>query len=215
MQQPQRRHQAALHGKAWEGLRLRIGSTQASVFLAATPGWPRAAHRRQSNETGACSSMSTAKQLRLVTDAPPAHHAHETHAPDPTRQVFEHWVFMFGLQPGRTKLDAERRQAVNSALALYSLDLVLLAVEGMAAVPMGDKPQSMREAMRELSWFLASAKRIERCFEYGDQVRAMLASAPPSAQAEADRAAPVDPVVAAAARQRLRDLAEQCRGVRG
>jgi hypothetical protein len=161
--------------------------------------------------------MGTAKQLRLVTDAPPAHHAHTHVAPDPTRQVFEHWVFMFGLQPGRTKLDAERRQAINGALALYSLDLVLLAVEGMAAVPMGDKPQSMREAMRELSWFLASAKRIERCFEYGDQVRAMLAAAcvPQAMQAQEEAAAPVDPAVAAAARQRLRDLAEQCRGIRG
>lgn len=160
--------------------------------------------------------MSTAKQLRLVTDAPPAHHSHTHVAPDPTRQVFEHWVFMFGLQPARTKLDAERRQTINAALALYDLDMVMLAVDGMAAVPLGDKPQSMCDAMREISWFLASAKRIERCFEYGDQVRAMLAAAaaspvaPPSAAVDL-----VDPAVAAAARQRLRHLAEQCRGARG
>jgi hypothetical protein len=156
--------------------------------------------------------MSAAKQLRLVTEAPPAHAT----TTDPTRQVFEHWVFMFGLQPARTKLDAERRQAINAALNLYDLDMVMLAVEGMASVPMGDKPQSMRDAMREISWFLASAKRIERCFEYGDQLRAMLsAAALPKAMKLDPVAEPVDPAVTAAARQRLRSLAEQCRVIRG
>lgn len=92
---------------------------------------------------------------------------------DPARQVFDHWVFMFGLLASRTKLDDERRKVINEALALYGLDVVLLAVEGMAAAPLGDKPESMRLAMREVSWFLARAKRVESCLRYGDDLRAM------------------------------------------
>lgn len=162
--------------------------------------------------------MSTAKQLRLVTDSPPAHTAH-THAAttDPVRQVFEHWVFMFGLQPARTKMDAHRRQAIGAALALYDGDVqtVMLAVEGMAAVPLGDKPQSMQEAMRELTWFLARADRIERCLRYADQVRDMLTHEAARTEAPQAEQAPTDPAAAAAARERIRQLAQQCRGLHG
>ena len=148
------------------------------------------------------------RQLRLVTDPPPAHQA----ATDPTRVAFEHWVFMFGRHPGRTKLDAERRAAINSALALYGLDDVLLAIEGMAAVPLGDKPASMRDAMCEITWFLASAKRVERCLAYGDQLRAM-AAAPVPVTAASEAVQP-DPQVVQAERARLRALAERLRAVR-
>lgn len=158
--------------------------------------------------------MGTAKQLRLVTDTPPAHHAHEAPHADPTRQVFEHWVFMFGKPPARTKMDAERRQAINGALALYGLDTVLLAVEGMASVPLGDKPESMRDAMRELTWFLRSAKNVERACEYGDQLRAMAQQQVAAPAAMVVPAAPADPAAAAAARERLKQIAAQCRGVR-
>jgi len=138
--------------------------------------------------------------------------------------VFDHWVFMFGRQAARTKLDAHRRQAINAALALYDGDVqtVMLAVEGMAAVPMADKPQSMQDAMRELTWFLARSERIERCLRYGDQLRDMAAALVRQA---ADAAAAVDcgqtpapasdPVAAAAARERLRVLAAQCRCMNG
>lgn len=148
------------------------------------------------------------RQLRLVTDPPPAHQA----AADPTRVAFEHWVFMFGRHPGRTKLDAERRAAINGALALYGLDDVLLAIEGMAAVPLSDKPAGMREAMCEITWFLASAKRVERCLAYGDQLRAMAAA--PVAPPTAAESAAVDPAEVQAQRARLRALAEQLRAVR-
>lgn len=155
--------------------------------------------------------MAVTAQLRLVKDAPPAHHT----TTDPTRQVFEHWVWMFGLPPGRTKLDAERRAAINGALALYGQADVMLAVEGMAAVPLGDKPQSMQEAMRELSWFLASAKRIERCLRYGDQLRAAAASTPAPTPQPAEQADPIDPEAVTRQRERLRDLARQYRGLNG
>lgn len=153
--------------------------------------------------------MQAGRQLRLVKDAPPAHDV----TTDPTRQVFEHWVFMFGLHPGRTKLDAARRAAINGAIAMYGLPDVLLAVEGMAAVPMADKPESMREAMREIEWFLASAKRIERCLRYGDDLRAAAAQPAPAAADEC--VAPVDQAAVAAQRERLREMAARFRGLNG
>ena len=153
---------------------------------------------------------ATNRQLRLVSDPPPAHQA----VADPTRVVFEHWVFMFGRHPGRTKLDAERRAAINGALALYGVEDVLLAVDGMAAVPLGDKPSSMQEAMREITWFLASAKRVERCLAYGDQLRESAARAPASAQPVGAEPA-ADPAVAQAQRERLRAMAEQFRRMNG
>lgn len=154
--------------------------------------------------------MTASRQLRLVQDAPPAHGV----TADPVRQVFEHWVFMFGLQPGRTKLDAERRGAINGALALYGLPDVLLAVEGMAAVPLGDKPASMQEAMREVSWFLASARRVERCLRYGDQLREAAAAPAGGPAVPVDQPA-ADPAEVARQRARLRELAAQFRAMHG
>lgn len=153
--------------------------------------------------------MQAGRQLRLVKEAPPAHGT----TTDPTRQVFEHWVFMFGLHP-RTKLDSYRRAAINGAIALYGLADVMLAVEGMAAVPLGDKPESMREAMREIEWFLASAKRVERCLRYGDQLRAAAAQPAPAADA-AQPVQPVDQAAVAQQRLRLRDMAERFRSMNG
>lgn len=154
--------------------------------------------------------MQAGRQLRLVKEPPPAHDT----TTDPTRQVFEHWVFMFGLHPGRTKLDAQRRAAINGAIALYGLADVMLAVEGMAAVPLGDKPESMREAMREIGWFLASAKRVERCLRYGDQLRAAAAQPVPAADA-AQPVEPVDRAAVAEQRLRLREMAERFRSMNG
>ena len=155
--------------------------------------------------------MSTgARQLRLVTEPPPQPHT----STDPVRVVFDHWVYMFGLMPARTKLDDERRKVINEALALYSLDVVLLAVDGMAAAPLGDKPESMRNAMREISWFLARAKRVESCLRYGDDLHAMAAQ-PAAAAAPAAAAEPADQAALAAARERMRALAEQCRRLHG
>lgn len=108
-------------------------------------------------------------QLKLVTDKPPAHDT----TTDPTRIIFERWVFMFGRDPRRTKLDAQRRHAINAALALFDGDVstILLAVDGMAAAPLGDKPESMQDAMREIDWFLGNAKRIERALRWSDVLR--------------------------------------------
>ena len=151
-------------------------------------------------------------QLKLVSDPPPAHDHATT---DPTRAVFERWVFMFGLNPSRTKLDALRRQAINAALALYEGDLqtILQAVDGMASAPLGDKPESMQQAMREVDWFLGNAKRIEQCLRHAD-VLALLAQQQDARPALAVDEPAADPVAAAAARERLRNLAAQRRGAR-
>jgi hypothetical protein len=149
----------------------------------------------------------TVRQLRLLTEPPPKPGTTE----NPTRVVFDRWVFMFGLMPARTKLDDERRKVINEALALYGLDGVLLAVEGMAAAPLGDKPESMRLAMREISWFLARAKRVESCLRYGDDLHAVALQA--DQQSDAMRETPVpDPAAKAAAQERLRAVAAQMRG---
>lgn len=153
--------------------------------------------------------MKPTQQLKLVTATPV-----QQPTTDPTRVVFDHWVYMFGRHPGRTKMDAERRMAINAALALYGLEDVLLAVEGMSAVPLGDKPESMRDAMREITWFLASARRVEQCLAHGDRLRHAAASAATALQA-ARPEAPADPVAAAAARERLRDLAQRFRQCNG
>lgn len=152
-------------------------------------------------------------QLRLVTEPPPAHDATTR---DPVRMIFEHWVFMFGRHPRRTKMDAERRQAISAALALYEGDVqeIMRAVEGMAAVPLGDKPQSMQDAMREPTWFLATAARIERCLRYSDQLIEMAETTQRQAACPQEPQAPADPAAAAAARERLRALAVSLRSVR-
>ena len=158
-------------------------------------------------------SMAASPQLRLVQDAPPAHGVTQ----DPVRQVFEHWVFMFGKQAARTKLDAERRQVIQAALQLYEGDVqtVMLAVEGMAAVPLGDKPESMQDAMREVTWFLAKSSRIENALRWSDRLRLQAAQqqamqcAVPVAPEVATT--PEDAAAALAARERLRELAQQGR----
>lgn len=161
--------------------------------------------------------MTMPQQLRLVNTPAPAHNL----TTDPVRRVFEHWVFMFGRCAKRTKLDHERRLAIAAALAMYDQDVetIMQAVEGMAAVPLGDKPQSMRDAMIEVSWFLAKAARIERALRYADDLRAMAARSDAAALRVASGpgldVAPADPAAAAAARDKLRALAEQCRGARG
>lgn len=157
--------------------------------------------------------MAASPQLRLVKEAPPEHGTTQ----DPVRQVFEHWVFMFGLMPSRTKLDAERRGAIQAALQLYEWDVqtVMLAVEGMAAVPLGDKPESMQDAMRELSWFLASSKRIEMALRWSDRLR-LQAMQQESLQcvvpvSPVAATSPEDAAAALAARDKLRALAQQGR----
>lgn len=147
-------------------------------------------------------------QLRLVQDA-----QQPQSTTDPVRRVFEHWLFMLGRSPRRCKLDHYRRAAINSALAIgYDEETLMLACEGMACVSFDGKPESMRETMLELEWFLARASRIERAVRYGEALRDAAARQPAPVVAAEAVAAPVDPVAAAAARERLRTMAAALRG---
>ena len=120
---------------------------------------------------------------------------------------------MLGRSPRRCKLGPTRRAAINAALAIgYDEDTLMLACEGMACVSFDGKPESMREAMLELEWFLAREARIERAVRYGEALRdAAARQAQPATVVEA---APVvvDPVAVAAARERLRAMAASLRG---
>ncbi len=120
---------------------------------------------------------NTVRQLRLVTEPAPEHGT----TADPVRAAFERWVFMFGKNPKRCKLDAERRVVINAAIALFDAESIELAIDGMASLPLADKPASMADAMREISWFLASAKRIERAIAYGEALHAVVAAPAPAA----------------------------------
>lgn len=163
--------------------------------------------------------MAKSTQLKLVTEGPPEH----GHSADPVRVAFEHYVAAFGFNPRRTKLDAQRRQVLDALLALYDLDTVLLGIDGMAAVPMGGKPQSMVDTMSELAWFGATAARFERAIRHGERLQAMLheaqaglharqeeAAEAPSPEEEARMAA-----VAAASRAQLRELQAKLRAQHG
>lgn len=147
-------------------------------------------------------------QLRLVQDA-----QQPQHTTDPVRRIFDHWLFMLGRSPRRCKLGPTRRAAINGALAIgYDEDTLLLACEGMACVSFDGKPESMREAMLELEWFLAREARIERAVRYGEALRDAAARQSAPAVVAEDAPAPVDPVAAAAARERLRTMAAGLRG---
>lgn len=164
--------------------------------------------------------MGTAQQRRLVTGpltGPKAATGMPVTPTDPTRRVFEHWLYMFGRNPNRCKLGPVRRGAINAALTLYDEDTLCLAIEGMAADPLADcAGDTMRDAMREVGWLLARESRVERWAEMGERLRLQ---AEDQAQADACRAAapaadtPVaDPAAVAAARERLRTLAARASG---
>jgi len=151
-------------------------------------------------------------QLRLVQDDA----LQLQHSTDPVRRIFEHWLFMLGRSPRRCKLGPTRRAAINAALAIgYDEDTLLLACEGMACVSFEGKPESMREAMIELEWFLAREARVERAVRYGEALRDSAArQAPPAPVVDAVQA-PVDAAATAAARDKLRAMAASLRGQHG
>lgn len=149
-------------------------------------------------------------QLRLVQEALQPMAEHGT---DPTRRVFEHWVSMLGRSIRRCKLGPTRRAAINAALLLYSVDELMLAVEGMASDPMEGVADEAAESMRELEWFLAREARVERWMARGEKLRA---SAERQAERERQPAAaqpqaPVDPQALQQQHDRLRTLAAQLR----
>ena len=134
---------------------------------------------------------------------------------DPVRRVFNHWLFMFARSPNRCKLDPVRKAAIGAALVLYDEDQLCAAIEGMAADPLDDcHSDKMRAAMREIEWLLARGSRIERWADMGDRLRLEALRREVAPEPEAVESI-VDPAVAAAARERLRQMAATRRGAGG
>lgn len=159
--------------------------------------------------------MSATPQLRLVQDAPPTFNPATT---DPVRQVFEHWLLMFGRSPARCKLGPTRRTAIVGALGMgYAVDDLLLAIEGLASDPVDlpGRPDAdaarIRDAVRQVEWLLAREQRIERWMAKGEQLRGMVDQPAPLPQAQQAPAVVQDPAATAAARARLAALARQMR----
>lgn len=159
-----------------------------------------------------------AKQLKLVTAsamsgdwAIPAPGASQ----DPARQVFEHWVFMLGKNPNRTKMGPGRRTAVQSALALYGLEMMLQAVDGMAAENMEGKPDTMVAAMQDFEWLFGNERRVELYADKGLALQQQLAAREREAHA-APKVVSLEPEPTpeevAAYRAKLRDYAKSKRG---
>ncbi len=149
-------------------------------------------------------------QLKLVIDAP----AIGATPQDATRRIFDHWLYMLGRNPRRCKLGPTRRAVINAALTVYDEETLLLTMEGIAADPLEGKPESMRSAMRELEWLLASEARIERWADKGEALRADALRLDALQRTRADEPPPqaADPAAAAAARDRVRALAASLRG---
>jgi len=150
-------------------------------------------------------SMTAARQLRLVDDKAPRHGTTR----DPVRQAFEHWCFMFE-KPVYTKLDSERRAVITKAVDDYGLPLVMLAIEGQAARDLRAKDLPIAKAMREVSWFLKTAKHTEDAIAEGEALRSRLQAADAS-EAQPEPAEPQDAAAQAADLARLRDLARRAR----
>lgn len=146
-------------------------------------------------------------QLKLVgpTAQAPAREA--------DRALFEHWAFMWHKNVARCAFGPTRRQAVRSALLLYEMDVLMLAIEGHAASPYhagenrsGRAYDDIVDALRDeatIERFAAAAEGLRRRAQRAEQQAAQR-------QAEDDAAA--DPAAAAEARERLREIARALRG---
>ena len=159
----------------------------------------------------------THTQLKLVTEVAPGFNSATQ---DPARQIFDHWLLMTGKSPRRCKLGPIRRTAINSALALgYEVDVLLCAIEGMAADPLERcSAEHIRTRMRELDWLLGAEARIEHWADLGEALRQQLQQQdlalrrraatppPPAGDAQAEAAAK------AAAIERMRRYCADQRG---
>lgn len=154
--------------------------------------------------------MKTGSQLKLVQMQTAADAA--ATSTDPVRRVFDHWLFMFGRSANRCKLGATRRPVISAALALYDEDQLMAAIDGMASDPLDDcRSDKMRDAMREIEWFMATEARIERWALKGDALKFDLLRED-TAEVVEHPTELVDPAAKAAAKARLRDIAASRRG---
>jgi hypothetical protein len=188
------------HGATAGRFRLRVAAVKAPLCSSI---------HQQGREQSGVNSVSSRQQFRLIT----ADSAQSIVQQDPTRRIFEHWLFMLGKSPRRCKLGPTRRAAINSMLVLYEEEQLLLAIDGCAADPWcaGDNPQ--RRECSDIEWILRNESSVERFSEAGERLRIRA-----DRQAEAMAVPPREDVVAqdptakAAALQRLRGMAARISG---
>lgn len=147
-----------------------------------------------------------ATQLRLVTDeqASPAR--------DDVRRIFDHWVFMLGKNPKRVALGPDRRKVITRALQLYDVDVLEMAIEGLAASEWHAGDNDRGAVYQDLELALRNEAHIERFAAKGEALRIQVANE--AARERAQASAPVlAPNAAAAAeyRRRLFEFAQRRR----
>lgn len=130
------------------------------------------------------------------------------------QQVFDHWVWMLGKNPNRVAFGPTRRKAVDKALELYALDMLLMAVEGCASHPHNRGDNDRGEEYTDLCLILRNEGQVERFARRGEKLRASAARAieREAAAVNAPAPSPVDPAATAAQRERVRLLASQLAG---
>lgn len=147
-----------------------------------------------------------ATQLKLVTDeqASPAR--------DDVRRIFDHWVFMLGKNPKRVALGPDRRKVITRALQLYDVDVLEMAIEGLAASEWHAGDNDRGAVYQDLELALRNEAHIERFAAKGEALRIQVANeaARESAQASAPVPAP-NAAAAAEYRRRLFEFAQRRR----
>lgn len=149
----------------------------------------------------------TARQLRLVGEPD-----ERTQPQDAVQRVFDHWVFMLGKNPKRVALGPARRKVIVKALQLYEIEVLEMAIEGLAASEYHAGDNDTGTVYQDIELVLRDEPHIERFAAKGEALRIQVANA--AARERAQASAPVPPADAAAAelhKQRLRDFAARRR----
>ena len=144
-------------------------------------------------------------QLKLVgpTAQAPAREA--------DRALFEHWAFMWDKNVARCAFGPTRRQAVRAALLLYEVDVLMLAIEGHAASAYHAGENRSGRAYDDITDALRDEATIERFAAAAEAMHRRARHAQEKAAQHQAEAEP-DPEGAAAARERLREIARELRG---
>lgn len=107
-------------------------------------------------------------------------------------RVFEHWVYMLGLPPKRCALGPKRRAVIERALALYDVEVLLLAVEGCAASAWHNGANDRNRAYQDIELILRDERHVEDFAARGDELRAQVLAAQ---RREANAPVPIVPIV--------------------
>lgn len=132
-------------------------------------------------------------------------------------RVFAHWVYMMGKNPKRCALGPDRRKAITRALSLYDVETLELAIEGCAASPFHRGQNDRETEYTDICLILRDEAHIERFAELGERLRERAAQAErqQAERAQQEQQQPEDPVAVAAARERLRAMAQRMAARRG